>query len=165
MAGLCAECNAAIAQKITGGLEWGIPNLSFRRWCAARYGDDYWQRIKYIPRLLWAEYLDWYGKVLDLPIQNDTDIQDIVWNEKEQCFWLHACYQGLVSLYKARFVVLATGMECAGGKNIPSIIQENLPSHCYHHTMDAIDFSAFAGQRIMVIGGWGELLLITPCCC
>ncbi len=140
-------------KKITGGLDWGISNLNFRRWCTARYGDDYWQRIKYIPRLMWADYLDWYGKVLNLPIQNDTSIRTVTWNEAEQCFWLHAHYQGIPDFYKARFVVFATGMEGAGGKNVPNIVQQNLPGHCYHHTMDEIDFPAFAGKRIMVIGG------------
>ncbi len=147
--------NAALRspKQITGGLDWGIANLNFRRWCAARHGDDYWQKIKYIPRLLWADYLDWYGKVLDLPIQNDTDIQNITWNEAEQCFWLQAQHRGIPERYRARFVVLATGMECAGGKNIPNIVKESLPAHCYAHTMDKIDFSTFANKRVMIIGG------------
>ncbi|MGB7484557.1 MAG: NAD(P)/FAD-dependent oxidoreductase [Phormidesmis sp.] len=140
-------------KKITGGLEWGIPNLNFCRWCAACYGSDYWQSIKYAPRLLWAEYLDWYAQVLALPIQNNTDIQRVTWNEVEQCFWLHATNRGASALYKARFVIFATGMECAGGKNIPAIIRENLPAHSYHHTMDNIDFPSFQGKRVMVVGG------------
>ena len=140
-------------KKITGGLDWGVPNLNFRRWCIACYGEDYWQSIEFIPRLIWAEYLDWYADVLNLPIQNDTHIHNVTWSEAEQCFWLHAYYQGILDLYKARFVIFATGMECAGGKNVPTIVQQNLPEHCYYHTMDAIDFSAFTGKRIMVIGG------------
>ncbi|MEL6263559.1 MAG: NAD(P)/FAD-dependent oxidoreductase [Cyanobacteria bacterium J06626_6] len=138
---------------VTGGLEWGIANLHFSRWCRARYGSDYWQRIRYIPRPLWADYLDWYGKILDLPIQNDTHIQDISWHASEQCFWLEALHQGKPERYKARFLVFATGMECAGGQYIPPIITESLPAHSYHHTMDSIDFPAFAGKRIIVIGG------------
>ena len=138
---------------VTGGLDWGIANLNFRRWCAAGYGDDYWQRIRYIPRLVWADYLDWYGNVLNLPLQNETDIQDITWSEAEQCFWLHAIYQGQSTLYKARFIIFATGMECAGGRQIPSIVKDHLPTHCYHHTMDSIDFAVFAQQRVVIIGG------------
>lgn len=140
-------------KKVTGGLHWGVPNLSFRRWCAALYGDDYWQSIQYIPRLLWAEYLDWYGKVLDLPVQNDTAIEDITWSEAEQCFWLHAGHQGRPEVYKARFVIFATGMACAGGKNIPNIVKESLPEHCYYHTMDRLDFDSFKGKRVGIVGG------------
>ena len=140
-------------KEVTGGLDWGIPNLNFRRWCAARYGDEYWQSIRFIPRVLWAEYLDWYGQILALPIQNSTDIQHITWNEAEQCFWLHATYQGATALYKARFVVFATGMECAGGRNIPPVVRQSLPAHCYQHTMDEIDFPAFRDKRVLIIGG------------
>lgn len=140
-------------KKVTGGLDWGVPNLSFRRWCEACYGADYWQKISYIPRPLWASYLDWYGKVLDLPIQNDTHIHDITWHESEQCFWLHAQHQGQPDIYKARFIIFATGMECAGGKNIPSIVQKSLPNHCYYHTMDDIDFPSFSDKRVIIVGG------------
>ncbi|MEO0536160.1 MAG: NAD(P)/FAD-dependent oxidoreductase [Cyanobacteria bacterium P01_A01_bin.123] len=140
-------------KEVTGGLDWEIANLNFRRWCAARHGDDYWQRIHYIPRLLWATYLDWYGQVLDLPIQNDTDIQDITWNTAERCFELQAYYQGKPERYKTRFIIFATGMECAGGKNVPDIVRDRLPAHCYHHTMDDLDFPSFADQRVMIIGG------------
>ncbi len=140
-------------KKVTGGLDWGIPNLSFRRWCEACYGEGYWQRIHYIPRPLWADYLDWYGKVLDLPVQNDTAIHDITWNETEQCFCLQAQHQGQLEQYKARFIIFATGMACAGGQNIPAQVKDNLPAHAYHHTMDAIDFARFAGKRVMIVGG------------
>src|SRR5579872_5703291 len=44
----------------TGGLEWGIPSLHFIRWSEARYGADYFEGIQKIPRLVWADYLDWY---------------------------------------------------------------------------------------------------------
>ncbi|MEL6553794.1 MAG: NAD(P)/FAD-dependent oxidoreductase [Cyanobacteria bacterium J06621_11] len=140
-------------KRITGGLDWGIPNLNFRRWCTACYGGEYWQSIQYIPRLLWAEYVDWYGQILSLPIQNNTDIQRITWNEVEQCFWLQATCKGVSALYKARFIIFATGMECAGGKNIPAIVKNNLPTSSYHHTMDEINFSAFKDKRVMVVGG------------
>ncbi|MGB3573749.1 MAG: NAD(P)-binding domain-containing protein [Phormidesmis sp.] len=140
-------------KNVTGGLEWGIANLHFSRWCIACYGEAYWERIQYIPRLLWADYLDWYGKILDLPIQNDTQIQEIVWHEEEQCFWLSAMHQGRPERYKARFIVFATGMECAGGKKIPAIIKESLPERCYQHTMDRIDFEAFAKKKVVVVGG------------
>ncbi|HEY9887969.1 MAG TPA: FAD/NAD(P)-binding protein, partial [Candidatus Obscuribacterales bacterium] len=140
-------------KEVTGGLDWGIPNLNFRRWCAARYGDDYWQGIRYIPRLLWAEYLDWYSTTLDLPLQHETAIQNIVWQEAAQCFLLQGQRQGQSVEYRARFVVLATGMESAGGRRVPTMVQQNLPDHCYHHTMDDIDFARFADKRIVVVGG------------
>jgi cation diffusion facilitator CzcD-associated flavoprotein CzcO len=136
-------------KSVTGGLDWGIPNLNFRRWCAALYGDDYWQSLHYIPRLLWADYIEWYARILQLPIQNDTSIEDITWDEDRQVFCLHTP-NGTMN---ARFIIFATGMECAGGKYIPAIIRENLPAHAYYHTMDAIDFASFAGKQVGIIGG------------
>ncbi|ESA33782.1 oxidoreductase [Leptolyngbya sp. Heron Island J] len=138
---------------VTGGLDWGMPNLNFRRWCAACYGDEYWQQIRYIPRLLWADYLDWYGNILKLPIQYHTDIVDIHWQADEQCFWLQTMHKGMGEIQKARFIIFATGMDCAGGQYVPAIVQTSLPADCYHHTMDTIDFVAMAGQRVGIIGG------------
>jgi cation diffusion facilitator CzcD-associated flavoprotein CzcO len=134
---------------VTGGLDWGIPNLNVRRWCDARYGEEYWHSITYIPRLLWAEYLEWYGNVLELPIQNNTDIQTITWDAAQHCFLLHSAQTS----YKARFIILATGMECAGGKSIPPIVTEQLPPSCYVHTMDLPDVASLAGKRIVILGG------------
>ncbi|MGD1953041.1 MAG: NAD(P)-binding domain-containing protein [Leptolyngbyaceae cyanobacterium] len=138
---------------VTGGLDWGIPNLNFRRWCGACYGEEYWHSIRYIPRLLWADYLDWYGDVLALPMEYHTDIVDIHWRADENCFYLKTLEGGRPKLQKARFIIFATGMDCAGGRNIPKIVRNSLPPDCYHHTMDAIDFSTLASQRVGIIGG------------
>ena len=140
-------------KNVTGGLDWGIPNLNFRRWCDACYGDDYWHSIRYIPRLLWADYLDWYSEVLALPTQHHTDVVDIHWQGNETCFHLKTLEAGRPNLQKARFINFATGMDCAGGRNIPNIVRNSLPEECYHHTMDAIDFSTLSGQRVGIIGG------------
>ncbi|NEP62547.1 MAG: NAD(P)/FAD-dependent oxidoreductase, partial [Symploca sp. SIO2G7] len=140
-------------KEVTGGLDWGIPNLNFRRWCGACYGNDYWLSIGYIPRLLWASYLNWYGRVLALPMQYHTDVVDIHWQTDEGCFWLKTVCGGVPELQKARFIIFATGMDCAGGRNIPAIVRNSLPENCYHHTMDIIDFSTLAGQRVGIIGG------------
>jgi cation diffusion facilitator CzcD-associated flavoprotein CzcO len=140
-------------KEVTGGLDWGIPNLNFRRWCVARYGEAYWRHLRYIPRLMWAEYLDWYGKVLDLPIQHETVVEEVMWQPESQCFHLLTRYQGQLETYPARFVVFATGMESAGGKRVPPMVEQNLPASTYYHTMDAIPFAELQGKRVMVLGG------------
>jgi FAD-dependent urate hydroxylase len=136
-------------KEVTGGLDWGIPNLNVQRWCIARYGKTYWQQMTYIPRLLWAEYLDWYSDVLALPVQTNTDIETITWNEAAQWFELHSSQM----VYQARFVVLATGITGAGGKFMPEIVTASLPPDRYAHTSDAIDFAQLAGQRVAIVGG------------
>lgn len=136
-------------KEVTGGLDWGIPNLNFRRWCIAKYGETYWQQFTYIPRLLWADYLDWYSDVLALPVQSQTDIHTITWNPTAQCFELHSSSV----VYRARFVILATGIAGAGGKSMPELVTKNLPPDRYAHTSDAIDFTKLAGRRVAIVGG------------
>lgn len=136
-------------KQVTGGLDWGIANLNFRRWCCACYGDDYWQQMQFIPRLLWAEYLDWYAQVLQLPIQHNTPIDTVTWNEAGQ----HFCLETPQSKYSARFVILAMGIESSGGKAIPALVCNSLPVDCYAHTSDDINFAALKDQRVVVVGG------------
>ncbi|MGL1765620.1 hypothetical protein ACSTIG_23675, partial [Vibrio parahaemolyticus] len=51
----------------------------------------------------------------------------------------------------ARHVVLATGIEGAGGRHVPALL-DGLPADRVHHTHDAIDFAALAGKRIGILG-------------
>jgi cation diffusion facilitator CzcD-associated flavoprotein CzcO len=134
---------------VVGGLDWGIPNLNIRRWCDARYGPDYWNSIRLIPRELWADYLDWYAETLALPIQYETSIDDVTWDAAKHCFQLKTS-QGPV---EARFVVFATGILAAGGPQIPKIVRDSLPSTAYAHSADPIDFTALRGKRVLVVGG------------
>ena len=57
-------------QKVTGGLDWGIANLElFAAGAKLATAKPYWQpNSLYSFRPLWADYLDWYGQVLVLPI-------------------------------------------------------------------------------------------------
>src|SRR5690606_13880637 len=55
----------------------GIPSLTFRAWFTSQFGDDQWAALDKIPRLQWAEYLQWYGKVTDAPIQNRRRVERI----------------------------------------------------------------------------------------
>jgi FAD-dependent urate hydroxylase len=93
--------------------------------------------------------LDWYREVLQLPLQNDTRINDITWDPKGRFFRLQADQ----ALYKARFVILSAGIVATGGKTIPALVTQSLPAHIYAHTADDIDFSALANRRVMIIGG------------
>ncbi len=107
----------------TGGLHWGFPNLHFRRWCDAKFGDDYFQGITKIPRLIWAEYLDWIGEVLALPIVYNTNVSGIVWRNDLNCFELDTSR----GIERAQFVVMCTGIESAGKQRYPDLVVRNLP--------------------------------------
>lgn len=133
----------------TGGLEWGVPNLHFQRWCDACFGTDYYPSIKKIPRILWADYLDWYGDVLDLPVSYEVEITDITWCAEDDCFEL-ASSEGPV---RARFVVISTGIESAGQARFPRLVTDVLPAGTYAHTMSDIAVEDLAGRDVVVIGG------------
>lgn len=133
----------------TGGLEWGIPSLHFVRWSEARYGGDYYERIQKIPRIVWADYLDWFTDTVDLPSEYETKVGNIQWNEPEKLFEL----QTTAGLKKARFVVLCTGIESAGKHRFPRVVEENLPAHAYAHTMTQPSVEDLKGRDIVVIGG------------
>jgi hypothetical protein len=133
----------------TGGLHWGFPNLHFQRWCDLKFGADYFRSIKKIPRLIWAEYLDWFGEVLDLPIEYNVNVCDITWSTELDCYEL-ATSQGVT---RAQFVVLCTGIESAGLQRFPDLVRENLPPQAYSHTMADLPVDRLADRDIVVVGG------------
>lgn len=133
----------------TGGLDWGIPSLHFIRWSEARYGANYYESIQKIPRPVWADYLDWYVRTVNLPTSYETIVREIRWIENERCFELSTS-QGAV---KAEFVVICTGIESAGKYRLPRLVEERLPKHVYAHTMMEPAIDHLRGRDIVVIGG------------
>jgi hypothetical protein len=133
----------------TGGLHWGFPNLHFQRWCDTKFGADYFSSIKKIPRLIWADYLDWYGEVLDLPIEYDVDVQDIAWLPERGCFELTTS-RGEVH---CQFVVVCSGIESAGLQRFPGLVRETLPPSVYSHTMSDLPAEYLADRDVVVVGG------------
>lgn len=133
----------------TGGLDWGIPSLHFIRWSEARFGAEYYESIRKIPRSIWADYLDWFTDTVDLPAEYETKVRDIRWNEAQQVFDL----QTSTGSAKARFVVLCTGIESAGKHRFPRVVEDNLPSHAYAHTMTEPSVENLRERDIVVIGG------------
>lgn len=136
-------------RKSETGLDWGFPNLHFRRWCDAKYGLDYFNSIKKIPRLVWAEYLDWFGEVLALPIDYNVDVSDIAWCDDIACFELQTS-QGVT---RAQFVVMCTGIESAGRQRYPQLVRESLPAEVYSHTMDDLPADRLLSRDVVVVGG------------
>jgi len=133
----------------TGGLHWGFPNLHFQRWCDLKFGEEYFRSIGKIPRLVWAEYLDWFGDVLQLPIEYNADVTDIVWNPDLECFELETSN----GIARAQFVVLCTGIESAGHQRFPERVRSSLPSHAYSHTMEDLPVDRLLGRDVVVVGG------------
>lgn len=123
----------------------GIPHLTFRAWYEAQYGN--WDALNKVPTFLWAEYLQWYKKVLRLPVRNGWKLLSI--QDDQGIFKL--CFDQNREI-RARRVVLATGRPGCGGFELPSFI-EQLPKSFYFHTGEQIDPRILQGKRICIIGG------------
>jgi cation diffusion facilitator CzcD-associated flavoprotein CzcO len=133
--------------KTLTGPDLGIPSLTLQSWYRARFGDAAWDALTKVPREHWSEYLAWYRDVLQLPVINELGVEQV-----------EPAGDGLAVSFSdgsrrhARRVVLATGLEGSGRWQVPELVRQNLPSECYAHTSQAIDFDALKGKRIGVLG-------------
>lgn len=146
--------------KYLTGPDLGIPNLTMRAWYEAQFGREGWEKLIFLPKELWSDYLLWYRRVLDIPVENNTKAGAIEWSEKQNCFIIPVSPSNQENdngtskekvLY-ARKVVLATGIDGSGSWEIPSYIKDNLPPELFAHTRDNIDFEKLRGKKIAVLG-------------
>lgn len=138
--------------KYTIGPDCDIPSLTVRAWYEAKYGKEAWQKIDYIPRLDWAEYLQWLKQFLKLPVQNETKVGAIEWLQNENCFLLPTIKKGKECLVYARKIILATGLQGSGEWTVPEHIKKNIDRNFYYQTSEAIDFSRMAGKKVGILG-------------
>ncbi|MBL1376313.1 flavin-containing monooxygenase [Zobellella iuensis] len=129
----------------------GLPSLTFRAWYQARFGEAAWRQLDKIPRLVWGDYLEWFRRVLALPVQHESRLLTVQ-PEAGELLTLVVQQNGERRRYFARHLVLATGMLGAGAVQIPDIAWE-LPRTHWQHSTEAIDFSALKGRRVGVVGG------------
>ncbi len=132
------------------GPAMGLPNLTFRAWYEAQYGEAAWQDLGKIPRAMWMDYLVWYRRVLDLPVENGVRLTKIAPAGHGLDLGLEHT-DGREETVAARKLVLATGRE---GQARPRIPEPFLPflGRQVSHTADEIDFAALAGKDVAVVG-------------
>ncbi len=132
------------------GIEFGIPSVSVRSWWEAQYGERAWQDLDRIPRTDWMRYLNWYRAVLGLPVQNGVSLEAI--EDAGDMARLRVTRNGEPDTVLARHVVLATGLLGSGGPNLPENLVTGLDQSQWSHSCDDIDFAAFAGKEVGVLG-------------
>ncbi|HUN39924.1 MAG TPA: FAD/NAD(P)-binding protein [Acetobacteraceae bacterium] len=145
-----ARMNLLRTPKTLPGPELGIPALSFQAWYEARRGAAAYTAIDRIPRLDWAEYLQWYRQFLNIPVRYRTRLRRI--EPADNCFRLHLAADGQDVVETARKIVLATGFGGYGGAYVPPVLRDSLPPRRYAHTGDALDSVAWRGKVVAVIG-------------
>lgn len=128
----------------------GLPALTFRAFYEAQFGRAAWESLGRIPRPLWMDYLVWYRRVLDLPVQSETLVRDVQPGE-DGLLRLEIERGGETTIEYARRLVLATGRDGLGGPYLPDIAFTINPKY-RAHSADDIDFAALAGRRVAVIG-------------
>jgi len=134
--------------KTLQGPALGLPQLTFRAWYTAQWGDEAWQALDKIPKGQWMDYLVWYRHVLNLPVQNGVRMTGI--SQAGDLIALEV--EGFTSRrIFTRRLVLATGRSGLGGFAVPDFLQ-GIDRAYWAHSADDIDFNALQGKRVAVIG-------------
>jgi len=132
------------------GPELGLPGLSFQAWYEARHGAAAYDALERISRLDWAAYLDWYRKLVDVPVRYGTRLVRI--ERAGEHLRLHLEEDGATRVETTRKLILASGFGGSGGAYVPNELMQNLPKSGYAHTSERIDFEALRGKSVAVLG-------------
>ncbi len=134
--------------KTLHGPALGLPQLTFRAWFTAQWGNEAWQAVDKIPKNQWMDYLVWYRKVLNLPVRNNVRMTGIAPAGDLIALELEGAETGRVL---TRRLVLATGRSGLGGFAVPAFLK-GIDRSRWAHSADDIDFDALKGKRLAVIG-------------
>ena len=130
------------------GPAFGHGLLTFQAWYRAQFGAADWQGLDKIPRPMWMDYLKWYRKVLQIPVENGKCV-DLIEPDGDL---LRLTQSGTRSdTILTRKVVMATGRDGTGKPNIPDFAK-GLPLNLWAHSADDINFNALRNKRVAVIG-------------
>ncbi|OCJ13215.1 oxidoreductase [Rhizobium sp. AC44/96] len=136
--------------KTLSGPDLGVPSLTYRAWHEAHQGRADWDALDKIDRTDWMAYLGWFRCILGLSIENGTRLLSI--SPEGDYLRLHVDTDGKRADIACRKVVLATGLEGAGGLNVPRLVSDALPRSRWTHSGEALDATSLAGKCIGVIG-------------
>lgn len=138
--------------KSTTGPDLDIPLLSVKYWYSEKYGEKAWDALDYIPRLVWHDYLNWFRKVLKLPVEFNSHAGALSWDTENNCYCFIVTQDNSQKMIFARKVVLATGLEGSGEWMIPQFIEKNLPRSRYSQATCPISEDSIRGKVIAILG-------------
>lgn len=131
------------------GPAFQFANLTFRAWFEAQFGAEAWSKLHRIPRLQWMDYLRWYRRMIDVPVESGTELIDLSGDGDIVVLTLRSA-SGTRKV-AARRAVLANGRDGLGGPYTPEIFR-SLDPRFVMHSLGEIDFSAMRGKSVGVIG-------------
>lgn len=136
------------------GPDLGVPRLSFRAWYEAQHGDAGWAALHKIGRIDWRDYLLWVRETVGLTVENGTRLLSV----EDEGGLLKARLRtpaGEEAVW-TRKLVLALGREGSGAPRwpgFPSLRRDDPAARArVFHSADPIDFEAWRGRRIAVLG-------------
>lgn len=128
------------------GPELGLPALAYESWHVARYGQAHYDALDLIATEDWAAYIDWFRETTALEVEQNRRLVDLA----RHPFGAVASFADGGAIV-ARQVVLAMGMDAMGAPDVPQPFGD-LPRRLCLSCYDAIDFDAFTGNTVAVIG-------------
>jgi cation diffusion facilitator CzcD-associated flavoprotein CzcO len=135
--------------KTMAGPELGNPALSFRGWYETLHGAAAFDALDRIPRLKWADYLDWFQQATGTTVRYGTRLVEI--EPQGDLLRLHLEADGVRRVETTRKLVLANGYAGAGGPSVPDFLRA-LPTSVWTHTTGAIPFTTMEGKVVGIIG-------------
>jgi len=126
-----------------------IPNLTFQAWYCAQFGQLAWDSLIKAPTGLWGQYLQWYKKVLNLPVQYNCKLATITPHSPNVHLTLED--NGKQFEVTTRKLVLVTGRDGFGGIQIPEILTP-ISKEYYTHTSQPIAPATIHNKNIVIIG-------------
>lgn len=135
--------------KLIPGPEQDNPMLSFQAWYETLNGAAAFDSLDRIPRLAWADYVDWFRQVNGIAVRYRTRLLEI--EPQGDLLRLHLESEGVRRVETTRKLVLANGYAGAGGPNVPGFLRA-LPSDVWTHTASPIRFDALAGKVVGIVG-------------
>lgn len=131
------------------GPEQGNSSLGFRAWYETLHGPGAFDALDRIPRLAWADYLNWFQQTTGTPVRYRTRLLEI--EPVGDVLRLHLESEGTARTVTTRKVVLANGYAGAGGANIPAFLR-GLPQNVLTHTAHRFNFDTLKGKVVAVVG-------------
>jgi FAD-dependent urate hydroxylase len=140
--------------KENGGIELGVPSLSFRAWYEAQHGYGAYARLRKVRTADWHSYLNWFRDVLAIPVCNDAKLVRFgPVGAGQQLLFADVEAGGSIERLYTRTIALASGITGNGSKLEPGFVADAVPPSHRAHTHDAIDFPALSGRTVAVLGG------------
>jgi cation diffusion facilitator CzcD-associated flavoprotein CzcO len=135
--------------KTLAGPELGNPALSFRAWYETLNGTAAFDALDRIPRVAWADYLDWFQQATGTAVRHGTRLVEI--EPGSDVLRLHLESNGVRTVETTRKLVLANGYAGAGGPSVPDFVRA-LPAPVWTHTTGNLPVEALDGKVVGIVG-------------